>query len=158
MGTVTTESSVVINRPIQDVFDTATCMESCINWWTIIKEAKKVTPGPTQIGTEYVHTGKFMGISVQTHPVVSAIEAPHHFAYRSSTAGADMDVSFDFAEVDGGTKMTIKMVAQPLGNRVSQALLPVLVNAAQRQFSNDMQGLKALMENDVKVRIWQVTA
>ncbi len=154
MNPVTTEKSVIINRPIEEVFETATCMESCINWWTMIKDAKKVTPGPTAIGTEYRHTAKFMGISVESHPVVTALEAPHHFAYTSNTPSSTMDVDFTLEAVEGGTKLTIKMIAQPSGNVVTQTMLPLVVNAAGRQFGSDMEGLKDMMENGVKVKIW----
>lgn len=154
MGNVTTENSVIINRPIEEVFETATCMESCINWWTMVQDAKKITPGPTSVGTEYRHLGKFMGIKVEAHPVVTVLEPPYHFAYKSDTSSADMDVDFTFEPVDGGTKMTIKMDARSNWNIVSQTMLPLVVNAAGRQFQNDMQGLKEMMENGVKVKIW----
>ena len=65
-----------------------------------------------------------------------------------------MDVDFTLEAVEGGTKLTIKMIAQPSGNVVTQTMLPLVVNAAGRQFGSDMEGLKDMMENGVKVKIW----
>ena len=154
MGNVALSNSIVINRPIREVFDTATCMESCINWWTMVKEAKKVSDGPTSVGTEYRHIAKFMGISVESRPVVTKLDPPYLFAYRSGTPSSMMDVEFTFEEVEGGTKMTVSMDAEPNANVVSQIVLPLIVNGANRQFLNDMQGLKDMMESGVKVRLW----
>jgi uncharacterized protein YndB with AHSA1/START domain len=154
MPAVTIEKSVVINRPIAEVFDTATCMESCINWWTTVKEATKITPGPTAVGTEYRHISRFMGIAVEARPVITVLDAPRHFAYQSRTPNVALDMDFQFEEVEGGTKMTIKLIAQPSENIVSQTMLPLLTSAAERQFDNDMLALKEMMENGVKVKLW----
>lgn len=154
MDKITIVKEIVINRPIQEVFETATCMESCINWWTMIKEAKKVSEGPTAVGTEYRHIAKFMGVSVESRPVVTLLEPPYRFAYQSRTPTAHMDVTFMFEEVSGGTKMTIQMEADPIPNMFAQTLLPMVMNAAGRQFQSDMDTLKAMMENDVKVKVW----
>ena len=154
MATLSTENTVTINRPIAEVFETATCLESCINWWTMIQDTKKITPGPTAVGTEYQHMGKFMGIGLETHPVVTMLEPPYQFAYHSETSSAIMDVEYRFESVDGGTKMTIKMVAEPVGNLVSKAMLPLVINASSRQFHNDMLALKDMMESGVKVKVW----
>jgi len=45
------------------------------------------------------------------------------------------------------------MVAPPKGGILSQAVLPIVVNAAGREFTNDRVTLKDVMENGVKVRL-----
>jgi hypothetical protein len=154
MATVITENTVTINRPIAEVFETATCLESCINWWTMVQDTKKITPGPTAVGTEYLHSGKFMGIKVESHPVVTVLEPPYQFAYRSETSSAIMNVEYRFESVDSGTKMTMKMVAEPIGNLVTQTMMPLVISATKRQFQNDMLSLKDMMESGVKVKVW----
>ena len=154
MEAITTENSIIINRPIEEVFDTATCMESCINWWTMVQEAKKITPGPIAVGTEYQHIGRYMGMTMEAHPIVSALESPHHFAYTSDTPTADMVVDYHFEPADGGTKMSMTMVANPKEGIIDEAMAGQMMDGFSRQFQSDMLNLKGMMEGGVKVKLW----
>ncbi len=153
MAMITTENSVIINRPIEEVFDTATCMESCVNWWTMLTEAKKVSAGPTGVGSEYHHTAKFMGVEMEARPVITVWEPAQRFAYKSDTATAEMEVAYTFEPVDGGTYFRSVMNADTKDNVISAEMLPVIAHAMARQLEDDMNVLKEMMNNGVQVKI-----
>ena len=47
--------TITINRPVEEVFDVATCQQRCVIWRGPITLAKKTTDGPVDVGTSYEH-------------------------------------------------------------------------------------------------------
>lgn len=148
------KKSIIINRPIDEVYDTATCLESCVNWQAMMVEAKQVTPGDKGVGTQYKHKAKFMGITVETNPVITVYEPPYHFAFANTTGVFPFEAEFTFEAVEDGTRLSITLSTQGFRNVVSELTFPVLIKAASRQYENDMAILKDMMENGVKVKVW----
>ncbi len=146
-------NSIIIERPIDEVFSTATCLESCVNWQTFMVNAEKVSEGPVHVGSQYKHSGRFLGMTGDAFPVVTALEPPHLFAYEND-GRFPFNVEYRFESVPEGTRMTCKMYVPPGNNPIIHMAMPLLMNALSRQFTSDLQSLKEMMEAGVKVRKW----
>jgi uncharacterized protein YndB with AHSA1/START domain len=146
------EKSIVINRPIEEVFDTATCLRSCVNWQASVVQAEKVSDGPTGVGTQFKHTGKFLGISFESNPVVTRYEPSRVFGY-SNGGSPQFDVLFSFEPVGEGTRFTAKVSSNNPDTVFRQIALPLVVAAMGRGIETAMHNLKDLMEANVAVKL-----
>lgn len=144
----------IIHRPIEVVFDVATCLESCINWQAMMVEARKITPGSKGVGTQFHHKSRFMRIPIGTEPVITLYEPPHRFGYRNESGTFTFEVLFTFTAVDGGTRFDATMSSSAANRPIAEVAVPLLVNNASRQYDNDLHVLKTMMEGDLRVKVF----
>jgi hypothetical protein len=148
MATIT--KSIVIKRPIEEVFDVATCLKRCVVWQASIVGSEKISEGPVGVGTRYRHQVKFLGIKSETHPVVTVWEPPHRMAYQDASGPSTFDVHFTCEPTPEGVKFTVNVSGEPKGV-LANLTEPLLVPLLERQFESDLQALKVLMENEVPI-------
>ena len=146
--------SITINRPVEEVFDVATCQERCVVWRGPIVVAKKTSAGPVEVGTTYEHQVKFLGITVVARPKITVWEPPHRAEFENNTAPITYHLTFTCEPDNGGTLLTSTIEAEIRGafkhiidNLVHQALM--------RQHASDLETLKALLESETPVRVPQ---
>ena len=144
--------SVVINRPIEEVFENATCLRSCVRWMTTMTAADKVTEGNVGVGTMYQHKAKFMGINVDTYPTIRKYDPPKELVFGDPNSIVPYEVAFTFTPVEGGTRfdVTLESGSKGLINGIAR---PILNKAFTRQMQSDMDTLKELLEGGVRVKI-----
>lgn len=147
------ELSIIINRPVEEVFDVATCLESCVNWQGSVINAQKLTQGPTAVGSSFHHQYKFMGIRGETHPKVILYEPPHRFGFENDGDSLHFKAFFTFEPVEGGTRFTINIESEDSPGVVKNMAVSLVRGAVKRQFESDLHALKDMMENEVKVKI-----
>jgi len=145
--------SVVINRPIEMVFSNTTCLKGCVNWFSGVRSAEKLNDEPAQVGSRYKHSVGIMGISTEAYPTITAMEAPHHFAFAdTSNANYQYDVTYTFEETPEGTQVKTHVELQTTPSALGRIAEPILVIGMKRQFQNDLHTLKDLLENDIAVQ------
>ncbi len=54
------EHSVVINRPIEQVFEYVTNIENAPKWKSRLLEVTRTSEGPVGVGTTTTHVGQFL--------------------------------------------------------------------------------------------------
>jgi uncharacterized protein YndB with AHSA1/START domain len=59
------EKSVVINRPLAEVFEYVANFEDYAQWATEVVEAKKTSEGPLGVGTTYTHFVQVLGVRAE---------------------------------------------------------------------------------------------
>ncbi|MEP7290574.1 MAG: SRPBCC family protein [Chloroflexota bacterium] len=147
----TYQHSILINRPLEDVFKNATCLKGCINWQASVLQAEKIGDTPLHVGSRYKHSIKFMGIAAQTQPEVTVYNPPSEFAFRDPDAPVHFETFFNFEETPEGTRFTVRIESGLSQSFLGRLALPLFLNALKRQFDVDMASLKDLLENDVIV-------
>jgi hypothetical protein len=147
--------SVIINRPIAEVFDVATCQERCVVWRGPIVSTAKTSEGPTEIGSTYAHTIKLLGIKVEATPVITAWEPPYRAEVKNKMGMVTYNSTFVCEEVEGGTKLTTTIQAETGGalKHIPDALIH---KAITRQHAGDLQALKEMMESQVPITVQRV--
>ena len=144
--------SIVINRPIEEVFDVATCQERCVVWRGPILATKKTSDGPSSVGSTYEHKVQFLGITVEAAPVITKWEPPHRAEFENRKGPVNYDSTFTFEAAGDGTKMTTVIKAEPNGafRHIPERLVH---NAITRQHKSDLEALKELLEAGTEVKV-----
>ncbi len=140
------EESVVINRPLQEVFDYVANRENLPEWSAPIQEVRKETQGPLlEEGARFTTVAKFLGRRFETPFEVSVHEPPRRHTDRSTGGPFPQEYTHIFEEVaGGGTRLTEVTDGEPGG--FFRLAGPLLEIAVRRQFRADLETLKDLLE------------
>jgi ligand-binding SRPBCC domain-containing protein len=140
------EESVVINRPLQEVFDYVANRETLPEWSAPIQEVRKETQGPlVEEGARFTTVAKFLGRRFETPFEVSVHDPPRRHTDRSTGGPFPQEYTHIFEEVaGGGTRLTEVTDGEPGG--FFRLAGPLLEIAVRRQFRADLETLKDLLE------------
>lgn len=138
------EQSVVINRPIGEVFAFVSDPEKMSFWMSELVEAKQTSEGPVGVGTTASAVANPLGRRVESNQEVTAYELNRKFAIKSTSGPIASEDEFSFGSVAGGTKVT-RMTKAELGGFFRLAE-PLSVRMLKRQFETNFANLKDLLE------------
>jgi uncharacterized protein YndB with AHSA1/START domain len=140
----TLEISIVINRPIEEVFAFVSNPESSPKWISGISESMITSAGPIGVGTTYRSVLTFMGRRIETEAEFTEFEPNHSYAQKNKSGPFPMQNRETFERVEGGTRVTLALVGEPGG--FFKLAEPLLVSMLKRQYQADLANLKDLME------------
>ena len=140
------EESVVINRPLEEVFDYVANRENLPEWSSPVQEVHSETQGPlVEVGARFTTVAKFLGRSFETPFDVVVHDRPHRHTDRSMGGPFPQEYTHTFEEVEGGeTRLTEVTEGEPGG--FFRLAGPLLEMAGKRQFRADLETLKDLLE------------
>ena len=138
------ELSVVINRPIEELFGILTNLENDLKWRREWVDARKTSQGPIGLGSRFSLFGKTFGKQIET--VYETVEFEPNLIAAWKTVSGPLPLRFQrsFERVEDGTRFTIKYEAEVRG--FFKLLMSLLARSVQRQHANDLQRVKALLE------------
>ncbi len=110
------ETSIIINRPLAEVFAYVVDLNTRANWQEGLVEAKQTSSGPTGVGS----------------------------TYRSTSGPFPLQGRFEFEPADGGTRVRFFVEFQPGG--FFKLADPVLAGTLQKQMQTSLDNLKKLLE------------
>ena len=146
---VQVEKSVVINRPIEEVFAFVTNSENITMWAGPVKEARQTSEGPVGIGMTSIRITEFLGRKSEDSYVVTEYEPNRKFAQKATSGSLQTTEIMTFKSVEAGTKVTIAGEVEASG--FIKMAEPVFARVAKRQFETDMSNLKDILEAQVEV-------
>jgi uncharacterized protein YndB with AHSA1/START domain len=138
------EQSVVINRPIEEVFAYVTDIDKMSLWMSELVEAKQTSEGPVNVGTTAGAVANPLGRRAESTQEVTEYEPNGKFAYKSTSGPFASEDEFTFESVAGGTKVT-RVTEAELGGFFRLAE-PLAVRMLKRQFETNFANLKDLQE------------
>ena len=138
------ETSVVINRPIEEVFAFVTDVEKMPQWSAELVEAKKTSEGPVGVGTTFSAVAKVLGKRMENDHEVSEYEPNSKFAFKPTSGPVQLEIEYTFESVAGGTKFTVVAEAETGG--FFKLAAPILARTMQRQYKTNFANLKDLLE------------
>jgi len=143
------EHSVVIERPIDEVFDVATCTRRCVIWRSAILASAKTSDGPTGVGTTFEQDVRMLGKTRTNTAVITEYEPPRRFAYQHVSGLSHYVARFLFEPESGGTRFTVELEGEPAS--VWLKILPeaLVVRQIRATIESEMDTLKTMMENEV---------
>lgn len=149
------EYDIVINKPIQFVYDNMTCQKGCMNWATGMRSAEKLGEGPRAVGSEYRHGYTFMGINASATSMVTLLNPPYEFGTADRTSKLlHWESHFTFKETpEGGTHVHVKHEHQAQDNMFGRVAAPTFMRSYRKQFQADLETLKALLEEDIVIQV-----
>lgn len=138
--------TIVINRPISEVFAYMDDIEREREWQPKLQEVEQIPPGPSSIGTKKRYTSVFMKKRVENTYEVTEMGPGWRIVYRTmpgSSLEATNEVTCE--SVDSGTRVTIVVTAEPAG---AFRLVPkrVLEKASREELEESLERLKACLE------------
>ena len=142
--------SVVINRPIEEVF-AYVANPANASEWQMGCECEVTSRTPLGVGTTYRSATTFLGRRLEKNGEITVYEPPHKFVIvTTSKSGAQAKGTFTFEAVEGGTKITMRGEAEIGASRLARISArltePLFLRIAQRQAEAALGNLKELME------------
>ena len=138
------ELSVVIDRPIEEVFAFATEPENEPLWQSTSLETEQTSGGPVGVGTTFRNTSKFLGRRIDSTYEVTGNEPPRRRCVRVTSGPIPGSGCYLFEPAEGGTRFTQRFEAEIGGFfRLAE---PLVGRAIRRQMEADMATLKDLLE------------
>ena len=138
------EFTVVVNRPVEEVFAYLTDPEKLSEWQTMVQEARQESPGPMTEGTKITDVRKFLGRRFETTVEVTAYEQNKRADFKAVSGPIPFSISHTLEPADGATSIKVAAEGEPGG--FFKLAEPVVGAQAERQFRNDYSTLKDLLE------------
>jgi len=138
------EVSIVINRPIGEVFALLTDEENNVKWRSGTVEAEKTSPGPIRVGTTYRMVNSAFGRRIEGEAEVVEYEPNRKYATRN-VSGISIETQRTFEPVAGGTRVTFAVKADLAS--FFQLAEPLVASMGKRRLESDVADLKELVES-----------
>ena len=133
-----------IKRPIEDVFAVLADFSNGSKWASgAVEPAKKTSAGPIGVGTTWHGVGKVVGRQFDTDVTCTEFEANRKITIKV-TKPFPTTFTVTFESVAGATRVNQTIESEPGG--FFKLAEPLVVTMAKRQFQNDLDNLRDLME------------
>lgn len=143
---VDVESSIVIDRPVEDVFAYVTDASKEPTWHTDVVEARQTSGGPIDAGTTFHYRFRpFMGVAEGEAEVVR-FERNRIEVLRAESGPRPMTstITYRFEPTEGGTRFTRHVQIQPSG--AMRLLQPLMRLKGRKLNSGYLSNLKRILE------------
>ena len=138
------EITVVIERPVEDVFAVITDMSKTPAWTPGLTEVRREGDGPLQLGQALTFIGSFLGRSYQSGSAVTELTANERFATKTTSGPFQLETDARLEPVANGTRMATVYRGESHG--FFKIAEPIVTRLARKQFDTAAVNLKALME------------
>ena len=138
------ERSVVIDRPIQEVFDFVHEPTNDPLWQTTVLESKKLTDEPLRAGSLVQEVRRFLGIRVESTFELIEYEPPTRSAVKLISGPVPFSGSYVLEALDGSTRFTVHGDIE--GHGFFKLAEPVFARMAGRELEASLGHLKDLLE------------
>ena len=138
------ESSIVINRPVEEVFAVVSNLENNPRWSSAFLEVQKTSEGPIGVGTTWRATQKALGQRLESEVEVTEYEPNRKFAQVSKSGPIPAKIWGNYEPVEGGTRVSIVLEAEVGG--FFKLAEPLVKSMLKRSIEADFANLKDLME------------
>jgi uncharacterized membrane protein len=138
------EHSVVINRPIEQVFEYVTNIENAPKWKSRLLEIKRTSEGPVGVGTTQTSVGQFLMWRPQTNVEITEYAPNRKVGFKTTSGPVSAMGEFTFESVEGGTRVTLVSGMKPTG--FLKLVGPILARWPQSHLETEFAKLKELLE------------
>ena len=138
------EQSVVIDRPIEEVFAFVTDIEKFSQWSAELVEARKTSEGPVGVGTTFSGVVQLLGRRMHNTHEVTEYEPNRKLSFRTITSPVPMEAEVRFESIDNHTTVTTVAEVQPGG--FFRLAAPIFRRMVNRQYETNLANLKDLLE------------
>jgi uncharacterized protein YndB with AHSA1/START domain len=140
----TVETSVVINRPTDEIFTFVVDPNNTAQWAGPVVEARQTSEGPVGLGTTSTRVTQFLGRTMEATYEIIEYEPNSYYKDKMTSGPVPINGRISFEPVDDGTKVTIQGEIEAAG--FFKLAEPILSRMARRQTETDAQTLKDLLE------------
>jgi len=141
---ITVDKTVMINRPVVEVFAYASDPANESKWQDGVVDAHISSGNEMAVGAEISETRKFMGRDMVSRLTVTEYEPNKKFAGKVVDGPVPFEVTETFEAVDGGTKVTIHIEGEPGG--FFKLAGGIVQKQLESQTASDFERLKKILE------------
>jgi len=142
---INVQESIVINRPVDEVFAFVANFENHPKWESNFQKVKLLTSTPSGVGAQYQCDMKLPGQTATSKFEITEYQVNKKIVFEGEPAGpAKPDGSFLFEAVPGGTKITL--VPQPKFRGFFKLLEPMMAGYVRKQNQDHLKKLKSILE------------
>ena len=137
------EKSVVINKPVAEVFAFVTDSGNTTQWQGGV-EAVIPDGAPNVVGSKYTEVRKFMGQEMRSVLEITAFEPDSKWAAKVVKGPVPYEVTATFEPVGEGSKMTTRVEGEPKGFfKMAEGML---AGQLEKSLEEDGNRLKRILE------------
>lgn len=139
------ERSIVIRRPVEDVFAFVADQRNAPQWQSGLVEVRRLTDGPPGVGTKHAVVRVFMGRRMELANEYVAFEPNKRITFNGDSGQLSFEASYRTESAGDGTNVTCEMQMHPRGLlRLAQ---PLIAAGLRRDFEANLRNLKDLLEH-----------
>jgi uncharacterized protein YndB with AHSA1/START domain len=140
------EATVVIDRPIDEVFAFLADGENDPKFSPRVLEMTKTTDGPPGVGTRFASTVKDAGIKTKREFELTEFEAPTRIRWAevSKNLVTATEGGYDLAQEGSGTRVTIHNVLE--GHGPGKLIAPLALRSARKGADDFGMAIKRAVE------------
>lgn len=142
---INVEDSIVINRPIGEVFAYVSDLTNAPEWQTGLIEVRKTTAEPMGLGARYTFVRKFLGRRLEASNEFTAYEPNAIVTFKTTSGPMSVEASYLFKSEPAGTHVTCRIEMKPQG--FSKLAEPLIAASIRREMSAEFGYLKDLLES-----------
>ena len=138
------KTSIIINRPIGEVFAFVSDASNDVKWRSDVVESKVTSPGSLGVGSTFAFSSEFMGRKIVSSGELTTYDPPNRYAWKSISGPIPASAVTTFEAVAEGTLVVETTDFEPGG--FFKIAGPLLAKQAQSAAEKDVVKLKGLLE------------
>jgi hypothetical protein len=138
------ETSVVINRQIDEVFEFSVESENDALWQSGVLKAEQTSEGPMRKGATFVQVVQFLGRRLEFAFDVTEYEPNRKFGFKTTSGPIPIEGAYTYETVADGSKITMFLEGEPGG--FFKLAEPIVARTVQRQWETNFANLKDVLE------------
>ncbi|NOH03006.1 MAG: hypothetical protein HND47_14140 [Chloroflexi bacterium] len=137
------ENSIVINKPLAEVYTYVTSGEHTTEWQGGVEAVENEGP-PNMVGSRYTEVRKFLGQEMRTLLEITEVAQNAKWAAKVVKGPVPYQVTVAFEDSGGGTKMTTRVEGEPTGFfKMAEGMV---ASQLEKSLAEDSQRLKKILE------------
>lgn len=138
------EKSVIINKPVGEVFAFTQSMENYTKWQSNVDSVKMEKGPDNTVGSTYTEVRKVLGKELKTTLEISAFKENEKWAAKVVKGPVPYEVTMTYESVPQGTKITTAVEGEPKGFfKLAEGMV---AKSIEDGLEKDFKELKNLLE------------
>lgn len=138
-------ASVVIDRPVEDVFAVLSDVEQTTLWYPTVIEERWTSSPPDGVGSARIAVSKSYGVRQENEAVVTVFDPNRALALESVRSQVPFTVSIRFEPTSTGTHVDWHVEMMPTG--IYKPVVSMSFGPFIKQLQAALGNLKAMMES-----------
>ena len=138
------ETDIVIDRPVEEVFEFVSNPENDTSWQSGLEESRLTSEGPMGVGSTHLVVRRFLGKRIESLSEVTRFEPNAKIGLNSLSPPGQFAVEYTFEPINGGTRITT--VAQADSGGLFKLGEPLVMKMVEAEMRRDFAALKELLE------------
>ena len=142
---INVEVSIIVSRPIEEVFAYVNDFRNTAQWQTGVVEVRQTSEGPVGKGTQLTFVRTLLGRKLEGASEMVVYEPPTKSTLQSTSGPMPFTITRIFEPTPVGTKVTLVFEMHPGG--VFALAEPLFARSLKRSAEADLGNLKDLLES-----------